>query len=85
MKVTDPVVWTIRGYQRLISRHLPPMCRFSPSCSQYALIALRTHGVARGSLLAAWRIARCNPLSAGGFDPVPPRPGEIPLGGGRAR
>lgn len=72
MKASDPLIWTIRGYQKLISRYTPPVCRFHPSCSHYAVEALQVHGVWRGSLLAANRIARCNPFFSGGFDPVPP-------------
>ena len=72
MKASDPLIWTIRGYQKLISRYTPPVCRFHPSCSHYALEALQVHGAWRGSLLAANRIARCNPFFSGGFDPVPP-------------
>lgn len=48
-------------------------CRFEPSCSRYAEQALRTHGVLRGGRLAAWRVLRCHPWSAGGHDPVAPR------------
>jgi putative membrane protein insertion efficiency factor len=48
-------------------------CRFEPSCSAYAAIAICEHGVIRGSAMAAWRIARCNPLGGHGFDPVPAR------------
>ena len=59
---------------RLVSVHLPPRCRFHPSCSQYALDALATHGAARGSWLAVRRVGRCHPWSDGGLDPVPPRP-----------
>ncbi|MHB8994229.1 MAG: membrane protein insertion efficiency factor YidD [Armatimonadota bacterium] len=66
------VVWLIRLYQRL-SRLLPPVCRFRPSCSEYAVQAIQTHGLCRGLLLAAWRILRCNPMCRGGDDPVPPR------------
>jgi putative membrane protein insertion efficiency factor len=47
------------------------MCRFSPTCSEYAIVALETHGLVRGSLYAVWRILRCNPLCEGGHDPVP--------------
>ena len=53
---------------RLVSVHLPPRCRFSPSCSQYALDAVRTYGLTRGSILAGWRLLRCNPWSHGGVD-----------------
>jgi len=48
-------------------------CRFHPSCSQYAIDALRTRGVAAGSALALWRLLRCQPFSRGGYDPVPQR------------
>ncbi len=61
----------IRGW-RLISVHLPPRCRFHPSCSQYALEALSVHGAARGSWLATKRVGRCHPWHDGGLDPVPP-------------
>ncbi len=60
----------IRGYQRFVSPFLPPSCRFSPSCSRYALLAVQKHGVLKGGLMGAWRILRCNPFSKGGFDPV---------------
>ena len=60
----------IRGW-RLISRHLPPRCRFYPSCSEYALEALSTHGARRGSWLAVRRVGRCHPWHEGGLDPVP--------------
>jgi putative membrane protein insertion efficiency factor len=68
------IVWTIRGYQRLIARYLPPVCRFEPSCSRYTETALEEHGLLRGLGLGTWRILRCNPLCAGGLDPVPGRP-----------
>jgi uncharacterized protein len=60
----------IRAWQS-VSRHLPPRCRFYPSCSQYALDALRIHGARRGSWLAVKRVARCHPWHAGGVDHVP--------------
>lgn len=62
----------VRGYQLLISPALGSNCRFQPSCSQYALEALRAHGALRGSWLALRRIGRCHPLHPGGHDPVPP-------------
>jgi putative membrane protein insertion efficiency factor len=62
----------IRVYQLCISPLLGPRCRFYPSCSQYALEAIDTHGSLRGSWLAARRLARCHPFHAGGYDPVPP-------------
>ena len=61
----------IRTYQRLLSPLLGPRCRFYPSCSQYTLEAVRTHGAVRGLWLGARRLARCHPLHPGGFDPVP--------------
>jgi uncharacterized protein len=57
-------------YRRVISPALRPHCRYHPSCSEYALEAVRTYGVIRGGLLAAWRVMRCNPWSRGGVDPV---------------
>jgi hypothetical protein len=66
------LVWLVRLYQRLISPYVGPCCRYAPSCSQYAIEALRTHGVMRGLALAAWRVLRCHPLARSGYDPVPP-------------
>jgi len=63
----------IRLYQRFISPLIPPRCKYYPSCSQYAVEAIHVHGPLRGLGLAAWRLLRCNPLSDGGLDPVPPR------------
>jgi len=62
----------LRFYRRFLSPLKPPMCRFSPTCSQYAIEAIETHGILRGSGLALWRIARCQPFCKGGHDPVPP-------------
>lgn len=61
----------LRVYQRWISPLKPPMCRFAPTCSQYAIEAVELHGILRGGGYAVWRILRCHPLCAGGFDPVP--------------
>ncbi|MAE94757.1 MAG: membrane protein insertion efficiency factor YidD [Deltaproteobacteria bacterium] len=61
----------IRSYQVAISPLLGPTCRFSPSCSEYALGAIRSQGPLRGSWLALLRIGRCHPFHPGGFDPVP--------------
>lgn len=60
----------IRMYQYLISPLLPPRCRFTPTCSTYAIQAIERHGVFRGCGLALWRIVRCNPFCKGGYDPV---------------
>ena len=65
------LVALIRAYQLVISPALPPACRFTPTCSQYALEAIRRHGAARGSWLAVRRLARCHPFNPGGFDAVP--------------
>jgi putative membrane protein insertion efficiency factor len=60
----------IRLYQRLMSPLMPARCKYHPTCSEYAVEAVRSYGVLRGSVLAAWRLLRCNPLSDGGLDPV---------------
>ena len=62
---------TIRGYQLLLSPHLPRSCRFEPTCSHYGYEALGRHGALKGTWLTARRIARCHPFSQGGFDAVP--------------
>lgn len=64
----------IRAYRRFVSPWKPPMCRFHPTCSAYALEALERHGLVRGTGLALWRILRCQPFCRGGHDPVPPPP-----------
>lgn len=63
----------IRFYQRAVSPLLPPSCRFYPSCSQYALEAVQTHGAIRGTGYAIWRLLKCGPWNPGGYDPVRPR------------
>jgi putative membrane protein insertion efficiency factor len=63
-------VLPIRLYQRLISPALPRRCKYHPTCSHYAVQAIGTYGILRGSVLAAWRLLRCNPFSHGGYDPV---------------
>ncbi len=66
-----PVVMLIRVYQYAISPWLGPRCRFSPSCSSFAIEALQAHGLTRGGWLAIRRVLRCNPWHSGGYDPVP--------------
>lgn len=61
----------IRFYQRHISAHTPPACRFTPTCSAYAVEAIERFGVIKGAGLAVWRILRCNPWGGHGYDPVP--------------
>lgn len=63
------LIGAIRLYQRT-SGWRPPVCRFVPTCSQYAIDAIVKHGAIRGSALAAWRILRCQPCTRGGYDPV---------------
>ncbi|MBQ9517174.1 MAG: membrane protein insertion efficiency factor YidD [Eubacterium sp.] len=68
------VVFMIRTYQLTLSpRFSHGACRYTPTCSQYALEAVEIHGVFKGTLLAILRIMRCNPLFKGGYDPVPPK------------
>jgi putative membrane protein insertion efficiency factor len=68
---TQLLVFLVRGYQLFISPLLGPHCRFHPTCSQYAVEALQTHGAAKGIWLALRRVLRCHPLHPGGHDPVP--------------
>lgn len=63
----------LRGYRRFVSPAITPRCRYYPSCSAYAEQAIRELGAIRGTILAAWRLLRCNPLSKGGIDPVSER------------
>ena len=64
------LVLPIRAYQRLISPGLPRRCRYHPTCSEYAVRAIGAFGILRGSVLAGWRLLRCNPCSKGGVDHV---------------
>jgi len=61
----------LRLYKALVSPLLPVSCRYVPSCSEYAAEAVACRGVFHGSVLAFWRLLRCNPLARGGYDPVP--------------
>lgn len=61
----------VKFYRKFISPLKPPCCKYYPTCSTYALTALEKHGALKGSVLAAWRLARCNPFSLGGVDHVP--------------
>ena len=60
----------LRGYQRWISPLIGSRCKYYPSCSEYAVQAIGRYGILRGSVLATWRLLRCNPFSHGGYDPV---------------
>lgn len=64
---------TLRFYKRRISPLLPPSCRFYPTCSEYMYEAIQVYGVIRGGWMGTKRVIRCNPMSPGGFDPVPPK------------
>lgn len=65
------LVALVRLYQLVVSPHLPPSCRFFPSCSHYALLALERHGAIRGTWLILKRLLRCQPFGTAGYDPVP--------------
>jgi len=73
--MTNPLAWlvlrTIRGYQLVISPHMPPSCRYVPSCSEYMVEAIERYGLLRGGWMGTRRVARCNPFVKGGHDPVP--------------
>lgn len=72
------LIGLVRVYQLLLSPWLGGQCRFEPTCSAYALVALERHGAARGAALTTWRLLRCHPFCRGGHDPVP----EAPPGAG---
>ena len=76
--VATALALAVRAYQVVVRPLLPPACRFVPSCSAYAIEALHTHGALRGTWLASWRIMRCNPFCAAGYDPVPPCKHPLP-------
>ncbi|MDR0478460.1 MAG: membrane protein insertion efficiency factor YidD [Burkholderiaceae bacterium] len=76
--ITRVLMALIRAYQLLLSPWIGQGCRFEPTCSRYALMALERHGAAAGSYLALARIARCHPGCAGGHDPVPDQPWQLP-------
>ena len=70
-------IFFVNLYRKFISPLKPPCCRFTPTCSQYAIEALAEWGVIRGLGLAIWRVLRCNPFAKGGYDPVPEAPSAI--------
>lgn len=72
--LADVVLAPVRLYRRYLSPlKATPSCRFHPTCSEYAIQAVETHGVLKGLALATWRVLRCHPFNPGGYDPVPPR------------
>ena len=68
--ITTTLVWGVRGYRLAVSPLLPPSCRFTPTCSNYAIEALERKGLFTGIRMAAWRLLRCHPFHPGGYDPV---------------
>ena len=73
MSVARAAAGAIVVYQRVVSPWLPRACRFAPTCSEYARVAIGEHGLLRGGLLAVTRLVRCHPFNPGGYDPPPPR------------
>jgi len=74
VSVQAAAVGVLRFYKRFVSPCLPPGCRFAPTCSEYARLAIEQHGMARGLWLALRRLGRCHPFHPGGYDPPPGRP-----------
>ena len=73
--LTEAVLLPVRAYRRyILPRKSAPTCRFTPTCSRYALDAVYEWGIVCGIALAVWRVLRCNPFSKGGYDPVPQCP-----------
>lgn len=70
--LAQPLVWLVQLYRLTLSPFVGQHCRFTPTCSQYAIEALQVHGAVKGSVLAAQRLGRCHPWCEGGYDPVPP-------------
>lgn len=73
------LIGLIRAYRLVLAPHIGPCCRFTPSCSHYAMEAIRRHGPFRGLRLSAARLLRCRPFGPSGFDPVPPSASESRL------
>ncbi len=67
------VLWVLRWYKKAVSPLLPPACRYTPTCSEYAMEAIETHGLVAGGILAFRRVLSCHPFARGGYDPVPQR------------
>lgn len=70
---SEALILLVRAYQIVLSPIMGGACRFEPSCSNYMIESLRVHGPFKGTLLGLWRILRCHPFGAHGYDPVPPR------------
>lgn len=63
------LILLVRGYQAIVGPHVPPSCRFTPTCSEYAIEAIDRYGFLKGLILSVWRILRCHPLGGHGYDP----------------
>ena len=72
------MIWLVRLYKKFISPLLPPSCRFTPTCSEYAMEAFAKRGFLVGFILTVWRLLRCNPFCKAGYDPVPDE-GIVPV------
>lgn len=87
--MTRLLLATLAFYRRWLSPAIhsisPGGCRYQPTCSEYAQIAIATHSPLRGAALAIWRLLRCHPFARGGLDQVPPSPGQVPPGPSPAR
>ena len=77
------MIWLIRLYKKFISPLKPPCCRFTPTCSAYAIEAYKKRGFFIGSILTAYRLLRCNPFCKGGYDPVPEKGLRNPKNAGK--
>lgn len=73
------LILLVKFYRKILSPLKAPCCKYYPTCSEYALQAINMHGAVKGTLLAVWRVLRCNPWSIGGVDPVPERFGFYTL------
>ncbi|MDR3137787.1 MAG: membrane protein insertion efficiency factor YidD [Tannerellaceae bacterium] len=69
--LTFIILLPIHFYRHCISPHFPPSCRFTPTCSEYAIQAIHRYGICRGLILAIRRLLRCHPFTPGGYDPLP--------------
>jgi uncharacterized protein len=76
--VKRAVLAALRFYKAQISPALPPACRYTPTCSEYAIEAVERYGAGRGSVMAIRRVLSCNPFAHGGYDPVPQRAQALP-------
>ena len=74
--VTFPLIFLIRGYQIIISPMIGSNCRFMPTCSEYAMESLRTHGLIKGIFLTIKRVGKCHPWGSHGYDPIPTKMGK---------